>query len=131
MDEAAAKAQVTLLGATESRPALTQDEVGTVLSRYAMRDLEGRLPGSTDYVPTWDLNGAVGEVWSIKAGRVAGDYSFSADGASYNKGDVLAHCLEMQAHFQARAANGLGTINVLGTNGYLNRLDTVAAQVIP
>lgn len=130
MTEQEAKAQVVLLGATEARPALSDGDVDTVLARYLIADDQGRVPLHPDYVPTWDLNGAIGEVWSIKAGRVAGDYSFSADGASYNKGDVLAHCLEMQAYFQGRATGSLGTINVLGTNS-VSTLDSIAAAVIP
>ena len=40
---------------------------------------------------------------------VAGDFSFSADGASYDTGEVLKNCLEMESYY---AAKSVGTTRV-------------------
>lgn len=132
MDRTAVVARVTMLGAVAERPVVTADEVGTVVDAYALVDTNGNAPSATDWTPTYDVSGAVAEVWRVKAARVAGDYSFSADGASYSKADVMAHCLEMEAKFAAMSkGGGFGSVQVIGTNGTYNVLDRIADRVIP
>lgn len=139
MNKADAVARVTLLGAAASRPALTQDEVEAIVGRHAMADGNHYEPGHTSWVETYDVNAATAEVFRIKAGRVAGDFNFSADDASFSKGDVLAHLLEMETKYAQMAgsadgvtpSNGLGTIQVTGTNGPFDVVDKIAREVIP
>lgn len=132
MDKPTTVARVKMLGATAERPAITDDEVGLIVDQYALVDLNGNAPSATDWTPTYDVNGAVAEVWRVKAGRVAGDYSFSADGASYSKADVMAHCLEMEAKFAGMSkGGGFGSVQVTPTNGPFNILDRIADRVIP
>ena len=49
------------------------------------------------------------DVFEALAAKVAGDFNFSADGASYGKGDVLAKCLEMEAKYAALSHGYLAT----------------------
>lgn len=49
------------------------------------------------------------ELWGLKAGKVAGDFTFSADDASYDKGEVMAKCLEMEAHYAAKLGGSAAT----------------------
>jgi hypothetical protein len=125
-------ARVSLYAAPDKAPTVTPEEVGQVVDAARTADVNGLPPGGTGYVDTWDLNAAIAAVWAIKAARCAGDFNFSADGASYSKADILAHCLEMEAQYLAKSrTGGLGTIQVIGTNGPFNRLDTLAEQIIP
>lgn len=104
---------LTLLGekvAATSRPVLSPEAVGALLDSYASQDNDGRAPSDTGWVGTWDLNAAAAEGWRMKAGKVAGDFNFSADNASYSKADVLAHCLEMETKYASLCH---GTMNTL------------------
>lgn len=95
--------------ASASRPVLSDEAVGALLDQYAAEDSEGRRPTDTDWVGTWDLNAAAAEGWRMKAGKVAGDFNFSADGSSYSKADVLAHCLEMETKYAAQSHGTMRT----------------------
>lgn len=138
MNRADAVARVTLLGATASRPALTAEEVGQVVDRHRIADADGRYPDAEGWVETYDVNAATAECFRIKAGRVAGDFNFSADDASFSKGDVLAHLLEMEAKYAAMAGSpdgvtpsSSGTIQVAGTNGPFDPIDRIDRTLIP
>lgn len=138
MDRADAIARVSLLGATDKRPALTAAEVATIVDAHSIADTVGRAPTDPSWAGAWEVNGAVAEVWRIKAGRVAADFNFAADDARYDKGDVLAHCLAMEAKYASMvgSATGFGsgnagTIQVGGTNGPFSTLDRIAERIIP
>ncbi len=45
----------------------------------------------------------------MKAGKVAGDFTFSADGGTFDKGAVMAKCLEMEAHWAAQIGGSSST----------------------
>lgn len=101
--------RASTLAAASSRPLLTPDEVKAAVRQYPRVDVDGIAADMAGWTPTWDLNRAVAELWGIKAARVAGDFTFGADGASYNKGDVLVQCLKMEAHFSAKLAGSFST----------------------
>lgn len=102
MDLATARATlVSYLGGASARPALEDAEIDALVSRFRLADRYGVTPDSDGWEGTYALNAAAAEGWRMKGARVAGDFSFSADGASYNKGEVLAHCLEMEAKYAA------------------------------
>jgi len=102
VDPAVARVQlVSMLGGPDARPALADTEVDALLTKYARADRAGLWPSAPGYVPTWNLNAAAAEGFRWKAARVAADFNFSADNASYSKGDVMAKLLEMEAHYAA------------------------------
>jgi len=107
--DAATIARVKTLAAAEQRPALTDAEVIAAIKDHPRVDRDGLWADDPAWTPTWDLNLAASDLWGIKAGKVAGDFNFSADGASYNKGDVMAQCLEMEAKYAARSAGSAAT----------------------
>jgi hypothetical protein len=102
-------ARVKTLAAASARPVLTDEDVTTVIQAHPLVDRDGVTADQGDWAPTWDLNAILAELYGIKAGRVAGDFTFSADDASYNKGDVLANCLKMEALYASRAAGSAPT----------------------
>lgn len=128
----AALARTLLLSGASSRPAVAEADVATILQSHALADpTTGALPSAPDNAAAYDVNGAVADVYATKAAQVAGDYSFSADGASYNKGDVLANLLEQEAKFRAMSSGGgVGTTQIGGTNSPYT-LDQIALKVIP
>lgn len=140
MNRQEAIAEVTLLGDTDAKPALNATQVGTVVDQHALHDTAGVAPAADGWVPTYDVHGAVAKVWRIKAGRVAGAFDFTADDASFSKGDLLAHMSSMEARYAAlaaadaterrnRAKSDVGTWDV---SPYpLTTLDDVARKVIP
>lgn len=107
MDRTEALARLGRMVASDQRPVLSDADLGDVLDGAATIDADGYRPTDPGYTPTWDLDRAAAEGWTRKAGRVAGDFSFSADGASFNKGDVLAHCEAMAATYRARGVHVL------------------------
>lgn len=108
MDRDGAYTRLRNMVAADSRPSLSITDLDDLLAAYAIPDGEGHLPQDTDWVATWDLNQAAAEGWRWKAARVAGDFTFSADDASYNKGEVLAHCEAMVQMYADRGVHVLG-----------------------
>lgn len=102
-------ARVSSLAAASARPALTEAEVVLSIKAHPMPD---RFDTSVDvdgWEPTWNLPLIVSELWGIKAGKVAGDFTFVADGSTFNKGDVMAHCLAMEAQWASKVMGGVAT----------------------
>lgn len=110
MEREAALALLTDMVAATSRPVLSPETVSAILDQNRTVDDEGRLATDMGWDGTWDLNSAAAAGWRLKAGKVAGDFNFSADGASYSKADVLAHCLAMADQYGARTAGVTRTL---------------------
>lgn len=86
----------------DGAPPLSREDLGDLLDDARQPDGLGRRPGLDGYVETFDLNRAAMEGWRRKAGRVAGHFTFTADNASYNKGEILAHMEAMVAQYAAK-----------------------------
>lgn len=68
------------------------DELSAIIEDY---------PLTTGY----DLNAAAAEVWSYKAALYASEpESFSADGKSFNFGELMRKAQKMQAHYASLAS---------------------------
>ena len=99
MDIATARARLKSMVAADSASVLSADELSSLLSSVALMDSAGRVPTDTDWVPTYDLNRAAVEGWRWKAAKLIGAYDFQADGASYSRSQMLAHCEKMAAQY--------------------------------
>jgi hypothetical protein len=129
----AALVRVKALSSPAQRPVVDDDTVAAFLDASPLvNTVTGLGPQDEAWDGPWDENLAISKVWDAKAAMIAGDYNFSADGASYNKGDLLAKFLEMAQKYLALSgpAGGLGTITATATS-YPYRLDAVARQVVP
>lgn len=91
------------------RPTLDEVALTMLLRDAATVDDDGRLVTDDGWVPTYAFNQAAAAAWELKAGQIAADFNFSADNASYSKGDVMAKCLEMAAMYRAK---GYGVITL-------------------
>lgn len=64
------------------------------ISRYPLPDVAGEWPlltsgsANTDWIATYDLAMAAADIWEEKASGIAGNYNFTADGATFNKLEV-------------------------------------------
>jgi hypothetical protein len=113
VDRDGALARLNLMLGGDARPVLSPEAVASLLDSYAAKDRYGLTPVDEGWTPTYALNAAAAEGWRLKGSMVAGDYSFSADDASYSKGDVLANCLAMEARY---AAMDSGTVQFSDTD---------------
>lgn len=107
--DAAVVARVSTLAASTARPALTEAEVVATIRAHPRVDADGLTADVEGWTPTWNVYAAVAELWSIKAGKVAGDFNFTADDAQYGKGDVMAHCLAMEQKYAGMCAGSAST----------------------
>ncbi len=107
MNYAQALARLEAMTAAQSAPTLSTDELAMLLESSRVVDATGLAPTAAGYTSTWDLNRAAVEGWRWKAGKVAGSFDFNADGASFNRSQVLAHCEKMIAQYQRRIAGSV------------------------
>jgi hypothetical protein len=99
MDVATAKATLTAYLGGNVRPVLSEAILDSLVARFAIMDSDGLRPTDDGWGGSYALNAAAAEGWRMKAGMVAADFNFSADDASFSKGDVMAKMLEMEQHY--------------------------------
>ena len=93
----------------------SDDDIADAIERYPLIDERGAEPytwdvstspptrdWNEDWIPTYDLNAAAADLWGEKAAVVAQDYTFSADGGSYSRADVLRQYQERERYYRAR-----------------------------
>ena len=97
-----ARARLKAMVAADSVPVLSAEELTSLLSLSALADSTDLLPSDTDWTPTYDLNRGAAEGWRWKAAKLAGDYDFSADGATFSRSQARAHCVDMALHYTHR-----------------------------
>lgn len=66
---------------------------------YPLTDSNGVEPSAAGWVATYDLNQVASEVWMEKAGALAANYSFAADGASFQRGQLYDHAVAMSKQY--------------------------------
>lgn len=106
---ATALARLKLKTAASSEPTLSDDELTTILGGCQIEDSFGVAPSDLDWAGAWDISLAARQAWQLKAGKVAGNPTYSADGASYQLSDIYTHCMAMAATF-----GGAGSVSVGG-----------------
>lgn len=60
-------------------------DLAEVLQAHPLPDAAGVLPDGDGWDPTFDVWAAAADVWEEKAASLAGNFDFSADGASYER----------------------------------------------
>jgi hypothetical protein len=64
------------------------------------------------WIPTYDLNAAIANIWEEKASVVGQDFDFNADGGSYSRSQVYQQYMETVRYFRSKRA--ASTIQVRG-----------------
>jgi hypothetical protein len=54
------------------------------------------------WAPTYDLNAAAGDIWQEKAAAVAGDFTFQADGSTFNRSQVYEQYMKQCRYYRSR-----------------------------
>jgi hypothetical protein len=80
------------------------------IERYPVPDAAGLFPEHDDWTATYDLHAAASEVWSEKAAALAGNFDFTADGATFRREQVHANALKQARYHAARRAWGTVTM---------------------
>lgn len=88
--------------AADAEPALDLEDLHTLLRLHRIIDTNGYPPTDERWTPTFDLYAAVAEGWRWKAAKAAERFSFSADGASYNRDQIYTHCMEQAKRYSSR-----------------------------
>lgn len=63
----------------------------TAIERYPVPDPDDIYPDEAGWYPTYDLALAAAEIWSEKAGTVAANFDFEADGGNFSKSQQVQH----------------------------------------
>lgn len=73
----------------------------TAPSRTSLNDgtIEWVYQGQTNWTPTYDLNRAAYEGWSLKAAKAASMISYTSDGARYDRDQYIRNCEAMQRRY--------------------------------
>lgn len=108
--------------AADAAPALTEGEMADLLELCKVTDADGLDPDDTGWEPTWELPVGAAEGWRWKAAKVAGDFAFSAEGASFHREQAVQQCLTMVDRYVAqcpaagvsRYGHGEPPVEVLG-----------------
>lgn len=85
------------------------------ITRYPLLDERGQEPytwdtstrpptpdANEDWIPTYDLHAAAGDIWEEKAAVVAVDFAFQADGGSYQRQQVHEQYLQQARYHRSR-----------------------------
>ncbi len=62
----------------------------------------GTLEINPDWTPTYDLNAAAADVWEEKAGTLAQDFDFSADGGNYSRSQAYEQAMKQTRYFRSK-----------------------------
>lgn len=105
--EAEALERIARMTAATYEPVLEEGDLADLVELAKRSDRYGVLPDDDAWVPTWDLNYAAAEGWSIKAARASSDFTYSDDAGSYNRREVYDMCADREKHYRSRALGSL------------------------
>jgi hypothetical protein len=97
--------RLAMMTAANTAPELDADLVRSLVAEAARVDTDGIGPRDPAWTPTYDLNRAAAEGWRLKAAMAAGQYSVTADGATFQRNQVFEHCERMAGHYAARVTS--------------------------
>lgn len=107
MDEVEARDQIRILVSASSDPVLEEVELDMLVETAKRADADGLPPDDDNWDPTWDLNSAAWQGWTLKAGKAAGRFTFSTDQQRFERGAVISHCRQMAMEYRRRLIAGV------------------------
>lgn len=102
MDQDRARSLLESMTAWDQVPALTAEQVDSLLILSQRSDLYGLAPGDTAWSPTWDLNIGAAEGWRWKAAAVSGSFDFVSDSQRFDRSQMASMCLTMSDRYRRR-----------------------------
>ena len=100
--DADAAARIGRMTDSAVKPLLDAGDLSDLVALAKRADRYRRFPSDASWEPTYDYDYAAAEGWRRKASRVAGAFSFTADGSTFNKNEVFDHCMSMAEKFANR-----------------------------
>jgi hypothetical protein len=99
------------------------DAIAAYIERYPLMDERGEVPYTWDtstqpptqtendnWIDTYDLNAAAADIWDEKAGGVAEDFDFWADGGKYSRAQVVENYQARARYYRSRRAPSTMTL---------------------
>lgn len=93
----------------------TDDDISAVIELYPVMDELGTQPyywdyttvppskvDDTNWIATYDLNAAASAIWEEKAGVLAQDYDFKADGGDYTRSQAYEQAMKQARRFGSK-----------------------------
>ena len=93
-----------IVAAIEARP--VKDTRGVDWYEWDFTTTPPTQDENPNWIPTYDMRTAAADIWDEKAAAVACDFSFSADGASYQRQQVFDQYTRIAAKYRSRARIG-------------------------
>lgn len=114
---AAQIAQLRRMVAEPTDATYTDGLLSNYIEAYKLLDEQGEPPYTlssatppaqevnTNWIPTYDLHAAAGDIWEEKASNWAGKYDFSADGGNYSRSQAYEQMMARVRYHRARRAS--------------------------
>ena len=111
---AAQIAEVRRMVAEPDDTTYDDDLITSFIERYPHIDEQGELPytlssdtppeqeANDNWIATYDLHAAAGDIWEEKAATVAHLYNFAADGGNYSRSNLYEQYMKMSRNHRAR-----------------------------
>ena len=93
------------------------------IEAYPLLDEQGEAPytwdtatspptqdANEDWIPTYDLHAAAGDIWEEKAAALATAFDFTADGATYNRSQQYDMMMRQARYHRSRRSPKSGTL---------------------
>lgn len=104
-------AQISQLRRMVAEPATTtysDATLTTYIETYPHIDQYGESPlddygeANAEWTPTYDLNGAAGDIWQEKAASVASKFDFTADGGNFSQSQQYEQMMKQARYYRSR-----------------------------
>ncbi len=82
----------------------SDNNLSSIIERYPLPDANGLFPEEDGWTPRYDLNAAAADVWAEKAAGLAGQYDFTADGASFERSQAYEQAMQQARYYRSRRA---------------------------
>ena len=86
-----------------STDAYTDVDLAARIEENPLTDSAGVVPSSSTWTPTYDLYLAASNIWAEKAAILSSQFSFSADGASFQIGQQYDHAMTLSDRFRQQS----------------------------
>lgn len=91
---------VALAGYIEKYPLI--DERGEYPYTWDTSTTPPSQDENEDWIPTYDMHAAAGDIWEQKAAAIFDHYDFQADGGRYSRDQAYKNAMRLARHHRAR-----------------------------
>ncbi|MBI4916869.1 MAG: hypothetical protein HY825_13560 [Acidobacteria bacterium] len=119
---AAQKAALRRMTAEPTEETYSDAALATMIETYPLVDARGEEPliesettpgtleANPDWVATYDLAAAAADIWAEKAGALAADYDYQADGGRFDRSQAYEQAMKQSRFYRARRSPSTVTL---------------------